>query len=68
MRLTEFYNPESDQQNKIASTDTRKTRLRLKDLRKLRRYRDVKRAEQLEHDKFAKQMYGTPEEDATPDF
>lgn len=64
MRLDEFYNAEQDQSTKIKSTDTRKTRLTLKDIRRLRRYRDIKRQEKLEHDQFVKTMYGTAEEEA----
>lgn len=64
MRLDEFYNAEQDQSTKIKSTDTRKTRLTLKDIRRLRRYRDIKRQEKLEHDQFVKTMYGTDEEEA----
>lgn len=64
MRLDEFYNAEQDQSTKIKSTDTRKTRLTLKDIRRLRRYRDIKRQEKLEHDQFVKIMYGTAEEEA----
>lgn len=58
MRLDEFYNPEQDRSVKIASTDTRKTRLTLKDISRLRRYRDIKRQEKLQHDQFVKTMYG----------
>lgn len=67
MRLDEFYNPEQDQSVKIASTDTRKNRLTLKDIRRLRRYRDIKRQEKLDHDKFVKTMYGAGT-DSEPEF
>lgn len=59
MRLNEFYNPESDQFAYREVGDTRKSKLTLEDLNKLRKYRDIKRAEQLQHDKFVRVMYAS---------
>lgn len=57
MRLNEFYDPESDDYTRREETDTRKAKLTLEDLNKLRKYRDIKQAEQTEHDKFVRVMY-----------
>jgi len=57
MRLTEFYDPENDQFQQRSAEDTRKPKLTLEQLNKLRKYRDIKKAEQLEHDQFARVMY-----------
>lgn len=60
MRLDEFYNPEEDQWQHRSPDDTRKSVLTLEQLNKLRKYREIKKAEQLEQDKFARVMYGQP--------
>ena len=65
MRLDEFYNPEQDEENHRAPDDTRKSVLTLEDLNKLRKYRDIKKAEQIEHDKFVRVMYAQPAGDQT---
>lgn len=57
MRLDEFYTPENDEQTKREESDTRKSKLTLEELNKLRKYRDIKKAEQIEHDKFVRVMY-----------
>lgn len=62
MRLREFYNPENDQYAAKSADDTRKPVLTLQQLNKLRKYRDIKRAEELEHDEFVSMMYGAPAE------
>lgn len=59
MRLVEFYNPEFDKFVERQKGDTRKAKLTLEQLNKLRKYREVKKAEQLEQDKFAGVMYNT---------
>lgn len=60
MRLDEFYNPEDDQHQQRNKGDTRKPKLTLKQLNKLRKVREIKKAEQLEHEKFVRTMYSTP--------
>jgi len=62
MRLREFYNPEEDKLNMRSPEDTRKSKLTLEDLNKLRKYRDIKQAEELEHDEFVQIMYAQPVE------
>lgn len=63
MRLIEFYNPEFDKFVERQKGDTRKAKLTLEQLNKLRKYREVKKAEQLEQDKFAGVMYNTAGQD-----
>ena len=62
MRLREFYDPEQDQYAQRDEADTRRPILTLEQLNKLRKYRDIKRAEELEHDEFVSTMYGAPAE------
>lgn len=64
MRLREFYEPENDQGQQISANDTRKTRLTLGELNKLRKYRDIKRAEEEDYLKLVKVMYRAPEQDS----
>jgi len=60
MRLNEFYDPENDKGAQRTVQDTRKSRLTLEELNKLRKYRDIKNAEKLEHEEFARTMYAAP--------
>lgn len=62
MRLREFYDPEQDRYSQRQEEDTRKPVLTLEQLNKLRKYRDIKRAEEAEHDEFVSMMYGAPAE------
>lgn len=59
MRLTEFYNPEQDQMYHRSVDDTRKSKMTLKELNKLRKYRDIKRKEKVEHNDFVRIMYAS---------
>lgn len=59
MRLNEFYNPEMDKFVARQKDDTRKAKLTLEQINKLRKYRELKRAEDIEHKKFVKVMYNT---------
>jgi hypothetical protein len=65
MRLNEFYSPEDDQHSQRKPTDTRKSKLRLSELNKLRKYREIKNLEKIEHEKFARTMYAQPTQDNT---
>jgi len=60
MRLNEFYKPENDKFTQRKETDTRKGKLTLKELNKLRKIRDIKTAEQIEHNEFVRTMYSQP--------
>lgn len=62
MRLNEFYDPEQDKYQEISANDTRKSRLTLEQLNKLRKYRDIKQAEKQTHDEFVRTMYSQPAE------
>ncbi len=64
MRLTEFYSPENDVWQRRDKGDTRKPKLTLEQLNKLRKVREIKRAEEIEHDKFVRVMYATPTQEA----
>ena len=65
MRLVEFYNPELDEFVKRSKEDTRKSKLTLEELGKLRKVRDLKNKEKDEHNKFVKVMYANPTQDGT---
>ena len=54
MRLDEFYNPEKDREATRKLDDTRKAKLTLEALRK---YRELKKSENLERRKLASLMY-----------
>lgn len=47
MRLVEFYNPENDKATPRDFDDTRKGRLTLEALNKLRKYRELKKSRKL---------------------
>lgn len=59
MRLNEFYDPQFDEFVKRQRDDTRKPKLTLEQINKLRKYRELKKAEDIEHGKFVKVMYNT---------
>jgi hypothetical protein len=65
MRLNEFYNPEKDQYQKREPEDTRKSKLTLEELNKLRKIRDIRKAEDIEHRKFVRTMYAQPAQSDT---
>lgn len=60
MRLDEFYDPSKDEWQKRSVNDTRKSKLTLRELNKLRKLCDIKTAEQKEREKFARVMYAPP--------
>jgi hypothetical protein len=60
MRLVEFYNPELDEFIKRQETDKRTPKLTLEALGKLRKAKEIKKAEDIEHAKFQKVMYANP--------
>jgi len=64
MRLNEFYNPEFDEFQKRQEEDTRKSKLTLEQLGKLRKVREIKEDEKLKHDEFVKVMYKNPDPNA----
>lgn len=66
--LIENYWPEDDKQNQAKLNDTRRPRLTLRHLNKLRKIQELKKLEMLAHKDFVKTMYGTPPEGAEPEF
>ena len=68
MRLVEFYNPENDKATPRDFDDTRKGGLTLEALNKLRKYRELKKAENLEQEEFASLMYSRPAQASTDPF
>ena len=60
MRLNEFYSPEDNKGAQRTIQDTRKSKLTLEELNKLRKYREIKTAEEAEHDQFVRTMYAQP--------
>jgi hypothetical protein len=64
MRLNEFYNPDSDESSVANRDDTRKARLTLRSLGKLRRIREIKKAEEHNHMTFVSKMYSGGDDSA----
>jgi hypothetical protein len=56
--LVEFYNPADDQMGKAHLDDTRRPRLTMLHLQKLRKSRDVEKYETAQHVNFLPDMYG----------
>lgn len=61
--LPENYFPEDDKQNQTELNDTRRPRLTLRHLNKLRKIRELKKLEMAAHKDFVKVMYGQPKGD-----
>lgn len=66
--INENYFPEDDKANQASMDDTRRPRLTLRHLNKLRKIQELKRLEMEAHGDFVKTMYGTPPEGAEPEF
>ena len=60
--LVEFYNPVDDQLGQAKMDDTRRPRLTMMHLQKLRKSRDLERYEQAQHREFLPDMYGASAE------
>jgi hypothetical protein len=56
--LVEFYDPANDELGKAKMDDTRRPRLTMTHLQKLRKSRDAERIEQAQHLNFLPDMYG----------
>lgn len=56
--LVEFYNPADDELGQAKMDDTRRPRLTMTHLQKLRKSRDAERVEQAQHLNFLPDMYG----------
>ena len=64
--LNEYYSPEDDKLNQTKKDDTRRPRLTLRHLNKLRKVRELKKLEMAAHKNFVKVMYGAPPEGEEP--
>jgi len=62
--LVEFYEPSEDEHFKREMSDTRRAKLTFKHLQRLRKYKDMKEEERLEHLKFVRHMYKTVDPEA----
>lgn len=60
--LVEFYNPDDDQLAKANMDDTRRPRLTMSHLQKLRKAHDVSKVEMANHRNFLPDMYGVQPE------
>lgn len=60
MRLDEFYDPADDKSVVRNSAATRKPKLTLEILNKLRKMRDLEKTEEAQYKVFARKMYGSP--------
>ena len=66
--LNENYFPEDDEQNKQEYDDTRRPKLTLRHLNKLRKIQELKKLEAEAHADFVRQMYSEPTEEGGPEF
>ena len=66
--LNEYYDPELDEFNKAEMSDTRRPRLTLRHLNKLRKVRELRRLEKSAHDIFVQKMYGGSDEEEGGDL
>lgn len=58
--LVEFYDPADDQLGQAKMDDTRRPRLTMVHLQKLRKSRDAEKYERAQHLEFLPDMYGQP--------
>lgn len=66
--INEHYEPGDDKQNQASLTDTRRPRLTLRHLNKLRKIQELKKLEAESHAEFVRTMYADPEEGGEPEF
>lgn len=66
MRLDEFYSPENDRETMRRQNDSRKPKLTLAILNKMKRVREIRQAEDIEYRKLVRVMYAPPAADAEP--
>ncbi len=59
--LVEFYDPADDELGVAHMDDTRRPRLTMVHLQKLRKARDIERYETAQHNSFLPDMYGQAE-------
>lgn len=61
--LVEFYDPADDALSKAHMDDTRRPRLTLQHLQKLRKSRDMEKYEREQHLRFIPDMYSAPSDE-----
>lgn len=66
--INEHYDPEEDEGNKTEKSDTRRPRLTLRHLNKLRKITELKKLESESHAEFVRTMYAEPTEEGGPEF
>ena len=66
--LVEFYDPADDQLAQADYDNTRRPRLTMRHLHKMRIAKDTARVDKEEHLRFLPTMYGTPVEDSGDGF
>lgn len=62
--LKEYYDASDDEYSKVDIDDTRRPRLTLEHLNKLRKMREINGVEQAESEKFYKVIYAKPQDPA----
>jgi len=55
-----YYDPQEDELGRYKKTDTRKSRLSLRDVNKLKKIRATRRLEKLQRNDMLELIYGTP--------
>ena len=58
--IIEYYEPANDEHQRIQKKDTRRPRLTLRHINKLRKVRELKKLEDGERKKFIPVMYANP--------
>jgi hypothetical protein len=56
-----YYDPDDDKLNQFKKSDTRKSRLTLRDLNKLKKIRATRRLEMLQRNDMLELIYGEPD-------
>lgn len=62
--LKEYYDASDDEYSKVDIDDTRRPRLTLEHLNKLRKMREINGVEKAESEKFYKVIYAKPQDQA----
>lgn len=66
--LFEFYDPSNDRSIKAELSDTRRTRLTIRHIHKIRKMRDIEAEDRRRHLLLIKQVYGASPEGGEPQF
>jgi len=66
--INEHYEPNDDKMNQASMSDTRRPKLTLRHLNKLRKIQELKKLESESHAEFVRTMYADPEEGGEPEF